>query len=116
MNPRTVPENRGDRPAVPLNRRVLPAARPENRPENRQVAPVNPRQSDQPVNRPSVPLNRRPFNQRGNQQQAPSNPRPGNPPVNRQRVPENRPERINRNSPPSSAPRTDRPVPARDKD
>jgi hypothetical protein len=116
VNPRTIPDNRGDRPAVPLNRRVLPATRPENRPENRQVAPVNPRQSDQPVNRPNVPLNRRPFDQRGNQQQAPSNPRPVNPPVNRQRVPENRPERINRNSPPPSAPRTDRPVPARDKD
>ncbi|MDI1304046.1 MAG: hypothetical protein PSX42_04220 [bacterium] len=114
-NPRTVPENRGDRPAVPLNRRVLPAARPESRPENRQGAPVNSRQSNQPANRPSVPLNRRPFNKPVDRQPAPSNPRQANPPVNRQRVPENRPERINRNSPPPAAPKTDRPAPVRDK-
>jgi hypothetical protein len=112
-NPRTVPENRGDRPAVPLNRRVLSASPPENRPENRQGAPVNSRQSEQPVNRPNVPLNRRPFNQRGNQQQAPSSPRQANPPVNTHRVPENRPERGNRTAP--AAPKTDRPVPVRDK-
>jgi hypothetical protein len=113
VNPRTVPENRGDRPAVPLNRRVLPAASPENRPENRQGAPVNSRQSEQPVNRPSVPLNRRPFNKPVDRQPAPSNPRQANPPVNTHRVPENRPERGNRTAP--AAPKTDRPVPVRDK-
>jgi hypothetical protein len=37
VNPRTVPENRRDRPAVPINLRVLPATRPENR----KGAPVN---------------------------------------------------------------------------
>jgi hypothetical protein len=115
VNPRGVPDNRLDRPTAPLNRRVLPSGRSGNQPDSRQGVPVNPRQSDQPMNRPGVPLNRRPFNQGGNQQQAPSNPRQSNPPANRQRVPENRSERINRNSPPPPAPRTDRPVRARDK-
>jgi hypothetical protein len=56
----------------------------------------------------------RPENPPVDRQQAPSNPRPVNPPVNTHRVPESRPERGNRTAP--AAPRTNRPVPVRDKD
>ena len=115
MNLRTVPNNRGDSPAVPINRSVLPRSIFGNQHKNRKRAPVNPRQLGRPVNRPSVPLNRIPFNQRGNQQQPPSNLCPVNPPVSRQLVPENCPERINTNSLPLSAPKTDRLFPTRNK-
>lgn len=140
VNPRTAPENRPNRTIPPLNRRGLPSTRPENppldrrdaparplnRPLNRETRPapgVNPRTApDNRQNRTIPPLNRRglpaarPENPPVNRQQAPSNPRQVNPPVNRQRVPDNRLERINRSSPEPSSPRTNRPVPVRDKD
>jgi hypothetical protein len=99
MNPRGTPDNRGNRPEVPLNRRGIR----ENQSDNRQGNPSNPGQSEQQRNTPRVPLNRLPFQQR-DRQQAPSNSR------------NNQQERANRNSAAPSSPRADRPAPGRGRD
>lgn len=145
MNPRTAPESRPNRTIPPVNRRTLPNTRPVNpantpnpitapanrpnrpAPINRRTIPTNP-SANPPVNQRQIPTNppaKAPINQRpipANRPVSPTNRRdlpagrPVNPPVNRHRMPENRPERGNRTVPTPAAPRTNRPVPVRDKD